>query len=444
MTKFNSIDNSIISSSGVKGQKILIITYYWPPAGGPGVQRWLKFVKYLPDFGIQPVVYIPDNPTYPILDANLEKEVAESAIILRNKIFEPYQLASIFSKNKTKKISSGIIPNPKKQSLLDALFLWIRGNLFIPDARVFWVKPSVAYLEKYIKENGIDTIITSGPPHSLHLIGLALQKRLKVNWLADFRDPWTTIGYHKSLRLSRYAAKKHKKLEHQVLNAADTIIVTSKTTKTEFQALTQKPIAVITNGFDNEDVAQQTLDTKFSLAHIGSLLSERNPLILWESLVELISEIPDFKNHLEIKLIGAVSQEVLDTITRYHLNAYLHNLGYVSHQEAVAHQRKSQVLLLIEINSEETKSIIPGKLFEYMVSGRPIVAIGPKSSDFAEIITSTNTGVFFEYDKKAALKATILAYYQLFLQEKLQSNAIGLQKYSRKELTKELTKLICT
>jgi glycosyltransferase involved in cell wall biosynthesis len=426
----------------LKNNKVLIITYYWPPAGGPGVQRWLKFVKYLPDFGVQPVVYIPENPTYPIVDQNLVSEVSDQAIIIKHRIFEPYQLASFLSKNKTQKMNSGIIPNQKKQSFLDKTFLWVRGNLFIPDARVFWVKPSVSFLEKYILENDIDTIITSGPPHSLHLIGLELKQKLNLKWFADFRDPWTTIGYHKSLRLSSFAAKKHKALEHQVLNTADTVIVTSKTTKTEFQAITNKPISVITNGYDTEQIEKQTLDVKFSLAHIGSFLSERNPKMLWEVLLELLEEIPSFKLNLEIKLIGAVSQEVLETISQFGLNEYLNNLGYVSHAEAIAHQRKSQVLLLIEINSEDTKSIIPGKLFEYMVSNRPIIAIGPEDSDFAEIITNTNTGVFFDYSEKMKLKRVILDFYDQFLEGRLQSNGVGLQNYSRKNLTKELVQLL--
>ncbi|MBB1193418.1 glycosyl transferase family 1 [Flavobacterium sp. SOK18b] len=426
----------------MKNNKILIITYYWPPAGGPGVQRWLKFVKYLPDFGVQPIVYIPENPTYPIVDQNLVSEVSDQAIIVNHRIFEPYQLASFLSKNKTQKMNSGIIPNQKKQSFLDKTFLWIRGNLFIPDARVFWVKPSVSFLEKYILENDIDTIITSGPPHSLHLIGLELKQKLKLKWFADFRDPWTTIGYHKSLRLSSFAAKKHKALEHQVLNTADTVIVTSKTTKTEFQAITNKPISVITNGYDTEQIEKQTLDVKFSLAHIGSFLSERNPKMLWEVLLELVEEIPSFKLNLEIKLIGAVSQEVLETISQFGLNEYLNNLGYVSHAEAIAHQRRSQVLLLIEINSEDTKSIIPGKLFEYMVSNRPIIAIGPQDSDFAEIITNTNTGVFFDYSEKMKLKRVILDFYDQFLEGRLQSNGVGLQNYSRKNLTKDLVQLL--
>ena len=423
-------------------KKLLIITYYFPPAGGPGVQRWLKFVKYLPEFGVQPIVYVPENPTYPIVDEGLVSQISDKVIVLKNKIWEPYQLASVFSKNKTKKISSGIFPHKKKQTFLDKTFLWIRGNLFIPDARVFWVKPSVAYLEKYIEENNIDTIVTSGPPHSLHLIGLELKEKLNVKWFADFRDPWTTIGYHKALRLSAYAAKKHKDLEYKVLNSADTIIVTSKTTKTEFQAITNKPISVITNGYDVENVEKQTLDTKFTLAHIGSFLSDRNPQFLWECLVELLQEIPDFKSHLEIKLIGAVSQEVLDSIAEFHLNDYLNLLGYVSHHEAIAHQKKSQVLILIEINSEDTKSIIPGKLFEYMVSNRPIIAIGPKGSDFADIITETNTGVFFDYSEKAKLKSVILDFYNQFLEGKLQANGVGLQQYSRKNLTRQLVQLI--
>jgi glycosyltransferase involved in cell wall biosynthesis len=391
---------------------------------------------------VQPIVYVPENPTYPILDEGLLNEVSDKAIILKNKIFEPYQLAGIFSKKQTQKISSGIIPAAKNQSFLEKLLLWIRGNLFIPDARKYWVNPSVVYLKKYIQENNIDTIVTSGPPHSLHLIGLKLKEELDVKWFADFRDPWTTIGYHKSLKLSSYADKKHKQLESKVLTNADTIIVTSKTTKTEFQALTNKPIEVITNGYDLENISKQTLDDKFTMAHIGSFLSDRNPKALWGVLQELVLENEKFAAHFQLKLIGKISQEILESISEFQLDAYCNNLGYVSHTEALEHQRKSQVLLLIEIDSEETKSIIPGKLFEYMVSERPIIAIGPKDSDFAEIITSTNTGVFFTYSEKERLRNTILAYFELFLENKLQVHPVGLQQYSRKNLTEKLVSIL--
>jgi hypothetical protein len=277
----------------------------------------------------------------------------------------------------------------------------------------------------------------------LHLIGLQLSKKNKsLHWIADFRDPWTTIGYHKELKLSAYAEKKHQTLEKEVLQTANKIVVTSKTTKAEFQKITNKPITIITNGYDSENTNKVPLDSKFSLAHIGSFLSQRNPKILWKSLSELVSEIPHFKADLEIKLIGAVSQDVLSTITDFKLDSFVNNLGYVSHSEAISHQQNSQVLLLIEIDSANTKSIIPGKLFEYMVSDRPILAIGPKDSDFAEIITSTNTGVFFEYNQKEQLKATILNYYDLYKDNNLKVAAVGLQNYSRKKLTAVLVQTI--
>jgi len=423
-------------------KKVLIIAYYWPPAGGPGVQRWLKFVKYLPDFGIQPIVYVPENPTYPIIDEGLMDEVSDKATVIKRKIVEPYGFASFFSKKNTRKISSGIIPNQKKQSFIQKMLLWIRGNMFIPDARILWVKPSVKFLEQYIAENNIETIITTGPPHSLHLIGLQLKQKSNINWIADFRDPWTTIGYHKALKLSDSASKKHKELESEVLNTADVVLVTSETTKVEFQALTSRPIEVITNGFDVEKIERQSLDEKFTLAHIGSFLSERNPRILWKCLKELIKENPSFKADFQLKLIGAVSQEVLDTIAEFRLETYANNLGYVSHKEAVVHQRKSQVLLLIEIDSEDTRSIIPGKLFEYMISERPIIAIGPEGSDFAGIIKNTNTGIFHQYDEIEKLKSTILAYYTQYQNGKLKADAIGLQQYSRKKLTEKLASIL--
>ena len=426
----------------MKTKKILIISYYWPPAGGPGVQRWLKFVKYLPDFNIEPHVYIPENPTYPLIDEKLLSEVSDKAIIIKQPIFEPYGLASVFSKNKTKKISSGIIPNQKKQLFVEKAMLWIRGNVFIPDARVFWVNPSVKFLKKYLQEHQIDTIITTGPPHSLHLIGLQLKKELNITWLADFRDPWTTIGYHKQLKLSSWAAKKHKSLEKEVMNSCDQLIVTSPSTKTDFQMITSKPIEVITNGYDVEVVSKKPLDDKFTLAHIGSFLSARNPTILWKALQELTEENSEFNTLFQLKLIGAVSAEVLQSIKEFNLENHINYLGYLPHNEAVIEQRCAQVLLLIEIDSDETKCIIPGKLFEYMVSERPIIAIGPENADFAQIIKETNTGTFYKYNELEALKAQILTCFEQFQQNNLKVYPLGLQHYSRKSLTEKLSKFL--
>ena len=423
-------------------KKVLIITYYWPPAGGPGVQRWLKFVKYLPDFDIEPIVFIPENPNYPIIDSELQKDINPNTIIIKNPISEPYKLASIFSKKTTNAISSGIIPNKKKQSFLDKFLLYVRGNFFIPDARIGWVKPSVSVLENYIKEHPVDLIITTGPPHSLHLIGLELKNKLNCKWFADFRDPWTSIGYHKQLKLTERSKEKHLKLEKEVLNTADHILVTSPTTKNEFTKLTHKPITVITNGYDVEYIQKKPLDSKFSIAHIGSFLSERNPRIFWKALSELIKENKDFKEDFELKLIGKVSQEILDVVSEFKLSNYLNNLGYLSHNQALIEQRSSQVLLLVEIDSEETVGIIPGKLFEYMAAERPILAIGPEGADFSNIIKETNSGTFFTYDQKDEIKEQIVKLYDFYKQNELKVYAMGLQYYSRKKLTEKLANII--
>jgi len=424
-------------------KKVLIITYYWPPSGGPGVQRWLKFVKYLPEFGINPIVYCPENPNYPLLDNNLLKEVSDEVMVVKQPIFEPYQFASIFSKKKTKTIASGLI-NTKKQSLVERLLLYIRGNYFIPDARKFWVKSSVSFLEKYIQVNEIETIITTGPPHSLHLIGLQLKEKLNINWIVDFRDPWTTIGYHKKLKLSVSSQQKHKSLEKEVLQKADKIIVTSPTTKTEFSDITKQPISVITNGYDDVNNISVKLDAKFTLAHIGSLLTGRNPEVLWNSITELIQENTDFKNNFELKLLGAVSDDVLQSIYKCGLENHVNVLGYVSHEEAQIHQRTSQVLLLIEIDSPETKCIIPGKLFEYLQSHRPILGFGPEKADFKSIITETNTGTTYgySYKEKEEIKSKLLACFQAYQKGDLKANGIGIQKYHRRNLTKELVGIL--
>jgi hypothetical protein len=423
-------------------QKVLIITYYWPPAGGPGVQRWLKFVKYLPEFEIEPIVYCPENPNYPIIDESLVNEVSKDITILKQPIKEPYQLASFFSKKSSKKISSGVIPKTKKQSLIERLMLYVRGNFFIPDARKNWIKPSVEFLSEYIKTHKIETVITTGPPHSLHIIGLQLKQKLNIKWIADFRDPWTTIGYHKALKLSKASAQKHLQLESQVLNSADSIIVTSNHTKNEFSTKTKQPISVITNGYDNHSVRVEGKDKKFTLSHIGSLLSERNPKILWEILSELISENEAFSKAFQLNFIGVVSDDVLESIHNLGLKKHVNRVGYVSHDEAIKFQMQSRLLLLIEIDSEDTKAIIPGKLFEYLISETPILAIGPDDSDVQQIITKTNTGVYFNYHQKEALKTQILSYFDAYLSNNLNVHAIGLQPYSRKALTKRLSEVI--
>jgi glycosyltransferase involved in cell wall biosynthesis len=421
-------------------QKVLIITYYWPPAGGPGVQRWLKFVKYLGEFSIEPVVFIPENPHYPLQDQSLLDEVSDDIRIIRQPIFEPYGLASFLSKTKTKRISSGIIQDHRKQSTLERMLLWIRGNLFIPDARKYWVKPSVKVLSKIIKEEEIQSIITTGPPHSVHLIGAALKKSCDIKWLADFRDPWTSIGYHKKLKLTRASQRKHKQLERTVLNDADQIVVTSKTTKEEFGECTLKPITVITNGYDNEPIKKE-VDQKFTISHIGSLLTDRNPESFWKAIAELVNENAAFRSNLKIQLIGVVGDGAMESVHGLGISDYVEIVGYVSHNQVLEYQATSQLLLLLEIDSEETRGIIPGKLFEYFNAKRPILAIGPENWEAGEMIIDHDAGDYVTHSNQETIKKLLLEWFEQFQNGTLNCSSKGVEQYHRRELTQKLAKI---
>ena len=419
-------------------KKVLIITYYWPPAGGPGVQRWLKFVKYLPDFGIEPIVYCPENPSYPITDTSLVSDIDSNLTVLKTPIREPYKWAQFFSKSITATLSKGLISNQKKQSILEKLLLFIRGNFFIPDARISWVRPSVSFLSDYITEHQIDTIITTGPPHSLHLIGLQLKQKHPLKWVADFRDPWTQIGYHKKLKLSSFAQKKHNRLEASVFQMADELLVTSLKTKTIFSELTSTPILILTNGFDFEITNNTPLDSKFTLSHVGSLLEGRNPSVLWKVLSDLITESKEFAATFQLNLIGSVSTEILETLYNYGLENHICNLGYLPHNEVLEYQKKTQLLLLIEEDSKETQYIVPAKLFEYMASKRPIIAIGPDTSDIETILNQTNSGTYFRYDESEVLRKRLWQHFEAYKTQQLNVDSKGLDAYGRKSLTKQL------
>jgi len=422
-------------------RKVLVITYYWPPAGGPGVQRWLKFVKYLRDFGVEPVVYVPENPKYAIIDETFKEEIPDDITIYKHRIFEPYRIASIFSKKKTKRISSGIIQT-KNQSFLEKTMLWIRGNFFIPDARKYWVRPSVKFLYDVIEKEQLETVITTGPPHSVHLIGYYLKEFKNVKWIADFRDPWTSIGYHKKLKLTGMAQNRHKELEHLVLTKADKLVVTSETTKREFQAITRQPIEVITNGFDTVLTSKVVLDKKFTVSHIGSMLTGRNPKNLWTVIAELIAENSAFKEAVCLQFLGVLSDDVLQTLKEFGLEDYVDVVGYVSHEVAIQYQQKSQVLLLAEIDSEETKGIIPGKLFEYMAAERPILGVGPEGWEVAAMVSSTKTGAIFEYKAHFQLKNVLLNWFEQYQANQLGVLSENTNRYSRRELTRKLASYI--
>lgn len=407
------------------GKKVLIITYYWPPCGGSGVQRWVKFTKYLPSFGWEPVIYTPENPDMTLVDNTLEKDIPPQTTILKAPIIEPYTL---FRKIVGKKEgTSGVNPinNTSDKSLKMRLSLWVRANLFIPDPKFLWIKPSVKILSRYLKENEIDLIISTGPPHSMHLIAKKIAKKFNIRWIADFRDPWTKIFYFKHLPLTKIAKKRYNTLEKRVLLEADAIVTVSDPIREEFERMIKSfggrtPVYTVENGYDESDFPTEeiTMDHQFTFLHTGLFAQEGNPESLWKVLGDLTQQIPIFKRDLLVKLIGKVDREVLDNVLETLPQENLYTPGYLPHNEVNIQQMSARILLLPLRKEPEAAGILTGKYFEYLASGRPIIAFGPKESALNNSLSLTGAGVIFDWDNETELKEYILREYMEFLKER--------------------------
>jgi glycosyltransferase involved in cell wall biosynthesis len=395
----------------------------------------------LRDFGWEPVIYSPSNPDYPVLDTTLASDIPSGIEQVTLPIWEPYHFYKKFTgRKKSDKVHAGLLTDKKSSGWMEQLAVWIRGNLFIPDARKFWIKPSIQFLNNYLIDNNVDAIVSTGPPHSMHLIALGIKKKLKVPWLADFRDPWTDIDFYHDLKISAYADRKHKKLELQAITGCDAMVVVSREMKENYEKMGGHNVHLITNGFDPDDMTEETVvqDTKFSIAHVGSLPPNRNPTVLWKALSELCGLLPNFRDDLVIKLAGNVDQSVLNDLEQLGLTGQMNRIEYVPHDQVIIMLKQSAVLLLAINNSPNAKGILTGKFFEYLAAGRPILAIGPADGDLAQILTDSGAGEILGYHDLEGMKKIIHSMYNKFINKELTVNPNGIDKYSRKSLTAEL------
>jgi glycosyltransferase involved in cell wall biosynthesis len=433
-------------------KRALIISYYWPPSGGSGVQRWLKFTKYLPQFNVVPIVYTPENPEYPEIDQALVNEISKETIVIKRKIWEPYAIYKfITGKKQSTKLSASFAKEKKGSSLLESFSIWLRGNFLIPDPRVFWVNSSVRYIEKYLMANPVDVIISSGPPHSMHLIAMKLKERLDIKWIADFRDPWTQIDFYQELKLTKWGDRKHKQLEQKVLEAADKIIVVGEGMKADFlsldYSLNANKIEVIHNGYDTSDFESENhhfdLDKKFSIVHIGTLGAARNPHHLWAAIAKLVKENKDFASKLVLRFVGKTDYSVSQSLEALDLLQYAEFVAYVPHHEVIKYQKSARVLLLLINNTPNAKSIITGKFFEYMVSGRPVLAIGVKDSEVHHIINKTECGTLCAFEDEEKMGLEVLQFFYLFIENKDQHfGNSSVKDFTRRNLTKNLIDIL--
>lgn len=394
-------------------KRALIITYYWPPSGGSGVQRWVKFSKYLPQNGWQPVIYTPENPSAPAQDTTLLKDIPAGAEVIKTPISEPYAIyARLFGKKKGSGSGSGEVNpiNAQKKSLKQKLSLFVRSNFFIPDPRVWWVKPSVKFLCDYLKDNPVDVIITTGPPHSMHLIGREVHRATGIKWVADFRDPWTKMFYFKNLELLPFASRKHHRLEKSVLDEADAIISVSPLVRDDFVQMTTTPVHLVTNGFDPEDysaVVPAEHEGVFRVVHTGLFASDGNPLVLWDALARKCEADPAFASALQIRLAGKTDKEIISAIEAAGLGRNLVNLGYCDHTLAVEEQVSADLLLLPLRQDPEYRKVLPGKIFECVASGRPVLGIGQEDGAAAQILAESGAGVMCDWTASASIASVI-------------------------------------
>ena len=431
-------------------KRVLIISYYWPPTGGSGVQRWVKFAKYLPSEGWEPVIYTPENPEQLAVDESLGAEVPADTEIVKTRIVEPYEMyKKLLRKSGHSKEAVEVNPvNAQNKSFLQKVAMWVRGNLFRPDPRCLWIGPSVRFLKNYLKEHPVDLIVSTGPPQSMHMIGRRLALETGLPWIADFRDPWTKIFYFKHLSMTKCTQRWHEKMEKRVLDDATCVVAVSPLVQQEFQAMTQTPVELITNGFDECDFHDESFamaaggpDMPFTITHTGLFAADGNPTVLWDVLAEKRSSCPEFKKLLRINLIGKTDEQIIKAICDVGLEENLQDMGYQHHARAIDEQRKASLLILPLRKEPEYKAVLPGKLFEYLASWRPVLGIGQPDGAMSMILNNTKTGVVLDWEDRTSIERYIDMCWEKHLAGQLKIENTDISQFTRRNLTRRMAQL---
>ncbi len=424
-------------------KKVLIISYYWPPAGGVGVLRNLKFVKYLRNFGWEPVVFAPENADYPQLDNNNFDDIPQDIELIRYPIVEPFSLFRKFTGRNNSDKTNPVYVRKNNAGFLDKFAVWIRANFFIPDARFLWIKPSVRFLSKYLKENKIDAILTDGPPHTNTVIGLKLAAKFNIPFLADFQDPWTQVDYYQMMNIGGRADRKHKQLEQETFNTAKKLTIASPSWALELESIGAKDVDVIYYGYDEadfENLREEPKSDEFVISHAGVLGVDRKPDTFMRVLADLCSENPQFKQRLKIKFAGAVDYSIVEMIKENGLEENFIELGNILRLDALKLMLSSDVLFLPVNKADNAKGRLPGKIYEYLRAGKPILSLGIRGSDVEQILIDTRTGGNYEYDDYDAIKSYVLS---IFNQEyQIKANQSEIKKFSSENQTKQLAKYL--
>ncbi len=403
---------------------LLIVTYYWPPSGGSGVQRWINLSNELTNLGWNVSILTTKNANYDQIDNSLSKSINKKIKVLKVPIFEP---ARFFKKTNNKSNNSN--------NLLKKLTLWIRANFFFPDSRMFWIKKASRFAIDYIKNNNINCVITTAPPFSSHLIGLNIKTKTNIKWISDFRDPWSSFFQFKLMPINFYLKNKHQKFEQKCIVNSDCVITTSPSL-TKIYSKKNINSHTITNGFNS--FIEKTNDNKFTLVYSGLMKSVQNPKNLWKVLHEICIENTEFKKDFSLKLIGDIDHDILFSKDLEKIKKNVHFQPYLDKSQLDNEVSKARVLILSSVNMNNSGLIIPGKLFYYFSFKRPIIGFCSKDDDTAKIINKTKSGKVFDYIETEKLKNYILELYINFKTNKSNFNPVNLKNYNYAELSKDL------
>ncbi|HTN45260.1 MAG TPA: hypothetical protein VL098_02865 [Flavipsychrobacter sp.] len=427
-------------------KKVLVITFYWPPAGGITVLRCLKLVKYLRNFGWEPVVFTVDNPSYQFIDLNNEKDIPEGLEVIKGKIFDPTELFKRISGRKKKEALVNITNlTDKKHSWIDKIGIWIRGNFFIPDARMLWIKPSVKALGTYLQHHHIDAIFTDGPPHTNTVIGMKLAEKFGIPWLADFQDPWTQVDYYQEMMIGDRAHRTHSRMEQNVFRTARKITIASPTWKRDLESIGAKNVSVFYYGYDEADFAGYEKNSTgiFKIFHGGLLGNDRNPTVLFEAIREIILEQPSWKEHIAIRFAGQVDHAVKRSVEVNGLEANTLYLGQIPREEILENYADSALLLLPINRAANAQGRIPGKLYEYLRAQTPILVFGPDDGDVKAIVESKQLGVSFDYSTPVSvLKDYLLPLMKAFFAGESMSVNADVSEFSNENQTLNIARYL--
>lgn len=428
--------------------KVLIITYYYPPSGGSGVQRWMYFTKYMKEFGFHPYVVTvePQNASYKFLDENFLKHV-ENVEVYKTKTLEPLKAYSkLVGGDARADIPQGFA-GESNPGFFRKLSRFIRGNLFIPDARIGWNRFAFKKASELILKEGIQFVITNGTPHSTHLVGLKLKKKFGIKWIADFRDPWGEAYYNKHLYRTSIAEKIDHRLEQKVLDQADMVTTIGpgmmKLLKAKLSPANQNKVKYVYNGYDDEIFRGliKNKEKKFTILHLG-ILSENQPIKPFLVALKRVAEaIPDFRLKSKISYVGKVSPSILQETKELLPEIELEIIEYVPHASAIQHILNANLLLNSLAQTDESKLLISGKLMEYIASGNPVLVLGNPQGDAAELLSGMEVAKVFDRGNTDGIIDFVNRVYNDWKSGK-QYEKTEISKFSRHETTREYVNLL--